>query len=368
MSEPALFISAGDPSGDIASARLMSALLARRPDLTAFGLGGERLRALGQRQFAAPSDLAVLGFWEVARRYWFFRSLMLRCVGEIERVRPKCILLVDYPGFNLRLARRIKHLGIPIVYYVSPQVWAWAGRRILDIKDLVDKMLLILPFEKALYDSHGIPNELVGHYLVEDIPREYVASDPPGSNRLALLPGSRPQEIERMLKPMLVAARAHQKSFGGKAVVAAVRNAYDYESALRPLGWEAVELVYDDSRRVLYESDLVVSASGTATLEAGIIGRPMVIIYKTGFITYQIARRLVNVRLIGLVNLVLGDAVVPELIQSDASPARIAAELSRYRSDPEYYHRVHTRLKSVVGMLGGSGASEKAASAVESYL
>ncbi|MDX9856414.1 MAG: lipid-A-disaccharide synthase [candidate division Zixibacteria bacterium] len=368
MDAPLLFLSAGDPSGDIASARLLQRLLASRPGLTTFGLGGARLAALGQRQLAEPADLAVLGFWEVARRYRFFRHLMNRSVAEIEHMSPACILLVDYPGFNLRLAARVKRLGIPIVYYISPQVWAWAGRRIHRIKELVDRMLLILPFEKELYDSHGIPNELVGHYLVEDIPAQYIASDPPAAGQIALLPGSRRQEIERMLVPMLGAARRHLDAFGGKAVVAGVKNVYDYEKAMAPFAGEPIEIVYDDSRRVLYESDLVVTASGTATLEAGIIGRPMVIIYKTGFVTYQIARRLVTLRLIGLVNLVLGETVVPELIQYDASPDRIASELARYRTDAPYFQRVCERLKTVAGILGGRGASERAAAAVGSYL
>ncbi|MCB2230693.1 lipid-A-disaccharide synthase [bacterium] len=367
MEAPALFLCAGDPSGDIASARLLRALQSKHPDLTVFGLGGNRLAALGQEQLAKPSDLAVLGFWEVARRFRFFHRLMIRCVDEIERRKPSCVLLVDYPGFNLRLARRIKHLGIPIVYYVSPQVWAWAGKRIFEIKELVDRMLLILPFEQELYDSHGIPNTMVGHYLVEDIPDEYIASDPPGAGTLALLPGSRRQEIERMLRPMLAAAVRHLKVYGGKAVVAGVQNAYDYESALEPFAGQRIELVYDDSRRVLYESDLVVTASGTATLETGIIGRPMVIIYKTGWLTYQIAKRLVTLRSIGLVNLVLGEPTVPELIQHEASPKGIARELARYRDNADYYRRISQRLKSVAGLLGGKGASERAAAEVESF-
>lgn len=170
-----------------------------------------------------------------------------------------------------------------------------------------------------------------------------------------------------MLTPMLQAAVRHLKVYGGKAVVAAVQNAYDYESALAPFADERIELVYDDSRRVLYESDLVVTASGTATLETGIIGRPMVIIYKTGWLTYQIAKRLVKLQSIGLVNLVLGEPTVPELIQNDANPEKIARELARFRDDQESYRRISERLKSVAGLLGGEGASERAAAEVESF-
>ncbi|MBD3401721.1 lipid-A-disaccharide synthase, partial [candidate division GN15 bacterium] len=201
MSVPEIFVSAGDPSADIATARLITALKVTAPELQLFGLGGPRLAQRGQEQLARATDLAVLGFWEVARRAGFFRRLLRQCEQEITRRRPRCILLVDYPGFNLRLAARVKKLGIPIIYYISPQVWAWHKKRIHRIKELVDRMLLILPFEQELYARHGIPHEMVGHYLVEDVPHEYIASDPPGSGQLALLPGSRTQEIERMLAP-----------------------------------------------------------------------------------------------------------------------------------------------------------------------
>ncbi|MBD3403516.1 hypothetical protein GF420_11515, partial [candidate division GN15 bacterium] len=213
----------------------------------------------------------------------------------------------------------------------------------------------------------GIPHEMVGHYLVEDVPHEYIASDPPGSGQLALLPGSRTQEIERMLAPMLAAARTYLDRFGGRAVVAGIDGAHGYDTVLRQAG-EEISVSFEDSRRLLYESDLVLTASGTATLEAGIIARPMVVIYKTGFITYQIARRLVTLPMIALVNLVIGEKIVPELIQHEASPERMAAELAWYKEDDTYRENVLAALKRVAGILGGRGASERAAKVVEGYL
>ncbi|MBU0983161.1 MAG: lipid-A-disaccharide synthase [candidate division Zixibacteria bacterium] len=366
MDEPLLFVSAGDPSGDNATSRAMARLKEIRPGLKLVGLGGPRLQALGQEQLADPADLAVLGFWEVAKRYFYFRNLFNRCLDEIKDRRPKAILLVDYPGFNLRLAKRIRPLGIPIIYYISPQVWAWGKRRIKDIRACVDRMLVILPFEERFYRDHGVSCDFVGHYLLEDIPPEYVATTPPDNGQLALLPGSRPQEVARMLPTMLRTARLMRDRHGSRSVVAAIRGVYDYEAALA--GDDRIELVYNDARKVVYESDIVLTASGTATLETGIIGRPMVIVYRTGFITYHIAKRLVKLDTIGLINLVLDQKVVPELIQHEANPQAIATELSRFVTDPAYAERTYRRLHDVPEVLGGGGAAERTAEVIGSYL
>jgi lipid-A-disaccharide synthase len=368
MNDSLIFISAGDPSGDIAAGRLAAVLRGRFSGAAFSGLGGDRLSVLGQEQLASGRDLAVLGFWEVARRFRFFQKLMARCVKEIEQRRPKVIVLVDYPGFNLRLAARIKHLGIPIVYYIAPQVWAWGHKRVHEIKKFVDLLLVILPFEEQFFSDHGVPAKFIGHYLLEDIDPAYIGSPIPKNGKIALLPGSRSQEVQRMLVPMLDAASRYLKAHGGSAVVAAVRGAYDYEKVCAQYQSAGIEIGYDRSREILYDSDLAVVASGTATLEAGIIGRPMVIVYKTGTITYQIARRVIKLDKIGLVNLVLGDQVVPELIQSQASPESIAGELGRYQADHKHRDQVLRKLQQVPSKLGGPGASERAADEIGRYL
>jgi lipid-A-disaccharide synthase len=368
MSESLLFISAGDPSGDNATSRLVDELKKNHPSLAYFGLGGPRLLAHGQEQLASHHDLAVLGFWEVLKRASYFRNLLKNCEKVIETRRPNCILLVDYPGFNLRLAKRVKRLGIPIVYYISPQIWAWGKRRIGLIKRLVDQMIVILPFEEQFYQNAGVPVEFVGHYLLEDIPAGYISSAAPKQGKIALLPGSRPQEIDRMLKPMLDAAANINRRHGTTAVVAAVNIGYDYESIAAPYASSGISVSYESSRKLLYESDLALTASGTATLETGIIGRPMVIVYKTGFITYLIARTLVTIDKIGLVNLVLGEKVVPELIQNEVSPQRMASELTRYLDDRSYADKIKCRLDELPGILGGPGASARAAQLIGRYL
>lgn len=364
MNQSSIFISAGDPSGDNAAARVLSILKEKRPELKLFGLGGPALKSLGQDQFVDGSELAVLGFWEVAKRYAFFRRLFKLSVAKIKQAQPALILLVDYPGFNLRLAKKIKPLGIPIIYYISPQVWAWGQKRLQQIKELVDLMILILPFEQEFFAGSGVNSRFVGHYLLEDIPSEYISTPSSGSGRsatLALLPGSRTQEVERMLPEMIKAAMIFNKRHGTRAEIAAIRGVFDYESCLNNSGDESISIVYDDPRRVIHDSSLVVTASGTATLETAIIGRPMVVVYRTGFVTYQIARRLVKLDKIALANLVLGEKVVPELIQTDANAESIMTELDKFWSDEEYYGLVQKKLHTVPELLGGTGASQRAA-------
>ncbi len=368
MDNPSLFISAGDPSGDNAAARLVASLKTTHPKLSLFGLGGPRLKASGQELLAEPSDLAVLGFWEVVKRFGYFRELMIRTEFTIESRRPQCILLVDYPGFNLRLAKRVKHLGIPIIYYISPQVWAWGKKRIPQIRELVDEMIVILPFEKPFYDQHGIKSEFVGHYLLEDIPAEYLASAPPDKKKIALLPGSRRQEVERMFGPMIEAACRFNAKYGTTATIAAVENGFDYSAAVANYKERGVSISFNDARRVIFESDLAITASGTATLETGLIGRPMIIVYKTGWITYQIAKRVIKIPSIGLVNLVLGRKVVPELIQADVTPERMVSEMERIWQNRGEYEAVRQKLLELSSILHGQGASDRAAALVAKYL
>ncbi|MCD6249498.1 MAG: lipid-A-disaccharide synthase [candidate division Zixibacteria bacterium] len=368
MNEPLLFISAGDPSGDTACARMIDSLREQKPDMSFFGLGGHRLAERGQDQLADPADLAVLGFWEVAKRFFYFRHLMQRCVAEIEQRHPKAVLLVDYPGFNLRLAKRIKQLGIPIIYYISPQVWAWGKRRLGQIRKYIDQMLVILPFEEKFYRDHGVTCKFVGHYLLEDIPADYISSPVPDRKQIALLPGSRSQEIERMLPVMLDAAARLNREYGCQSKVAALSGVFDYESVCAAYSGSGVEVIYDDPRKTVFESELVLTASGTATLETGIIGRPMVVVYKTGSLTYQIAKRLVKLDKIALVNLVLGKKVVPELIQSEATGEKMATELSRYWSDRDFCERTEAELKRVPSLLGGTSASQRVAEVLAEYL
>lgn len=368
MNSPLIFISAGDHSGDIAMARVLSELRKKSASIQTFGLGGENLKALGQEQLADSKEIAVIGFWEVAKKFRYFAQLMDRCVREIKNRRPKCIVLVDYPGFNLRLARRVRSLNIPIIYYISPQVWAWGGKRVAEIRRLVDRMLVILPFEKQFYHNTGVRADFVGHYLLEDIPSEFISSSVPHSGQIALLPGSRPQEIERMLGPLCDAAKLFNAKYHTRAVVAGIRNKYDYESVVRHYESSGVSVSFEDSRRNVYESEMVVTASGTATLEVGIIGRPMIIVYRTGFLTYQIARQLLKIDTIGLANLVIGQKTVPELIQKDVNGESIFTELERLRTDMPGTKSMIAQLHTIPERLAVPSGTPRASEIIESYL
>ncbi len=359
-----VFISAGDPSGDIAGSHLIHELAERNPRLKFIGLGGDRMYTAGQSQLIHGGELAVLGFWEVARKFFFFKRLLNEAVMSIKYGRPSAVILIDYPGFNLRLAERIKHLGIPIVYYISPQIWAWGGKRIEQIKRLVDMMLLILPFETKLYDSAGVPNRFVGHYLLDDMDQAHIkAPYDVHSDLIVLMPGSRPQEVQRMLPTLLDAAKKISATGSYRFVVAGVKGNIDYNPYLRNAN-STIEVVFGKTRELVAQSRLVLTSSGTATLETGIVGRPMIILYKTGLLTYLIARRLVKIDHIGLINIAVGESIVPELIQGEATSKHIAEQAIRFLRDEEMSVGVVDKLNAVVDRLGGPGAAGRAADAI----
>ncbi|MFQ5454160.1 MAG: lipid-A-disaccharide synthase [Candidatus Zixiibacteriota bacterium] len=368
MNNKTVFLSAGDISGDNAASKLVFSLKKLNPNLNFFGLGGNKLKKLGQYQLAEPEELAVIGFWEVAKRYLFFRKLLKLCLCEIKNKKPAVVILVDYPGFNLRLAKLIKGLGIPIIYYISPQIWAWGQKRVKEIKKNIELMLLILPFEEQFYHNSGVNNIFVGHYLLEEIPSEYISSSAPSNGSLTLMPGSRPQEIEQMLPPMLKAAKLFKKKCGGRIIITGVKSFNHYHKYLELYKSEKIEINYDNPLETIYNSTMVLVSSGTATLETAIIGRPMVVVYKTGFLTYHIARMLVKLDNISLVNLILNEKVVPELIQNDVNSENMFFELEKLYNDKSYYNSIKLKLNKIPELLGGKGASERAAKLIISYI
>ncbi|MCP4704631.1 MAG: lipid-A-disaccharide synthase [candidate division Zixibacteria bacterium] len=363
-----IFVSAGDPSGDIAGSLLLKQLRQNNNDLEFFGLGGPRMRKNGQEQPVDGKELAVLGFWEVAKRFLFFKKLMNQVVESIKAKKPKAIILIDYPGFNLRLAQKIRNLNIPIVYYVSPQIWAWNSGRIKKIKQLVDLMLLILPFETKLYDDAKLNNKFVGHYLFDDINPKFIkAPYNNNSNLILLMPGSRPQEVQRMLPTMVETAKYLSQSGNWKFVIAGVKSDIDYFSYIKNSS-VPIDIIFGRTRELIAESRLVITSSGTATLETGIIGRPMVVIYKTGWLTYQIAKRLVKLDKIALINIVGGKLMVPELIQNNASPENILNTAAQFLDNKKHTEQTIEKLNKTTNTLGGSGTSDRAAKAIMELL
>jgi lipid-A-disaccharide synthase len=368
-------ISCGEASGDLYAGTLVAAMRALDPDLEAFGFGGDRLREAGAELVGSFRGLSVTGLVEalaVLPRSWS----MLRALGRAARERrPDVFVAIDFPDFNFRLLPVMHRLGIPVVYYVSPQLWAWRAGRLETIRRYVDRMLVIFPFEADIYRDAGVPVEFVGHPLVDQSAsvrtREALAADvglDPRRPIVALLPGSRPNELRRILPDLaracpLVAARVPDVQFLVARAPALDEALFAPLQVLTRAGlrFAVVEGATDD---VLAASDVVVTASGTATVQTAIHGRPMVIVYRLSPTTYRIGRRFVQVSAYGMVNLVAGRPVVPELIQDDFTPARVADEAVSLLTDQVRADQVRRDLEVVRQRLGEPGASRRAAAAV----
>lgn len=364
-------MSAGDPSADYPGKYLIDHLRRDCPEVGIFGLGGPLMQQAGLTPMADARDLAVMGFFEVIPRFFYFRRLLKTVTRTITERRPKAVILMDYPGFNLRLAERIKPLGIPIIYYISPQVWAWGKGRVAAIKRLVDLMLVIFPFEEPFFREHGIEARFVGHPLVDryrDIPerracRAELGYDG-GDRIIAFLPGSRRQEIARMLPVMMRAADVIKADLGRvRMTLAAVPN-IEPETYSKMIGSREIDIRTGVTPEILAASDLVVTSSGTATVEAAYFGTPMVVVYKTGFATYQIARRLVSLNSIAMVNIIAGRRIVPELIQRQATASAIAGEALNLLHDRSRYDMMVRDLRQVREALGDGNAARKAWEAI----
>jgi lipid-A-disaccharide synthase len=369
--KPVFMLIAGEISGDMHAAPLVRAIRQRCPDATFFGIGGPALRAAGMETIHDISQMAVMGISEVLRRYGFFRRVfheMIQCARER---RPDAVILVDYPGFNLRLAARLHAMGIRTCYYVCPQVWAWNRGRIPSMAKVLDLLLCIFPFEPPLFTGTGLRAEFVGHPLVDAPPEAPAQPSPPipwpAARRAAILPGSRRHEVERIL-PALWAAACRISDTNPdtgfviacptEEVAAQVRNVLAQQPRA-PAHWA---LVMGDTPNVLRQAHAAWVASGTATIEAALMRCPMLVVYKVAALTYWIARAVVRIPYIGMVNIVAGRTVCPEFIQHRATPENLAEAL-RPLLDPDDAARTRmlADLDAVVAALGKPGAATRAA-------
>ncbi len=363
MSAPLrVMLVAGEASGDMHAAAFVSELGRRRPDLDVFGVGGERLRAAGMRTIVDSEEVATMGFVEtfgtLGRHLRLYRTL----VSMMQREPPDLLVLVDYPEFNLLLARRAKKLGIRVFYFIAPQVWAWRRGRIRKIRERVDRMGVVFPFEAELYNRNGERfAEFLGHPLLDVVrpsreaaaTREKYGLDADGPV-LALLPGSRRKEVSQ-IGPAMLDAAALLREEGWQAVVAAAPGLGD--DVLSPLldGHPEVVVARGDTYDVLACADAAVVASGTATVETALLGCPMVIVYRMAPATYWLASRLVNVDWIGMPNIILGRSVFPELIQDDATPQAIAAAVRSLRERAPEMRDALDELRAALGRPGAAG-------------
>jgi len=379
---PGILIVAAEASSALYARRLLEHWQRRQEHVEAFGVGSREMEALGFEILGRSEEMAVVGLIEVLRHYRDIKGVFRTLVEEAGRRRPKVILLMDYPDFNLRLAQALKPLGIPIVYYISPQVWAWRKSRVRTIKRLVDKMLCVLPFEKEFYRQHAVDVEFVGHPLIDEIDpvlfhpeeRERLRSRygvAAGERVVGLMPGSRKSEIQHHLHLQLRAAEILHERYPALKFAVLVAPTIDLEQVKQMVVESAVTLLFikDEPLRMVSLTDLVLCASGTATLVVGLMHRPMVIMYKMNAISARVAKWVVKgTAHFGLVNLILGRRAVPELFQEEAAPQRLAAELARYIDDESHAKRTESELMKVRDRLGAGGATQRVAKILEAYL
>lgn len=368
---PRVMISCGEASGDLYAAALTRQLTALAPGTEVFGFGGARLHAAGGELIGDYARFAVTGLVEalsvVPQSFRMLRHLR----EEAARRRPDVFVAIDFPDFNFRLLPAMHALGVPIVYYISPQIWAWRAGRIEQIRRYVSRMLVIFPFEREIYERASIPVDFVGHPLMDVTP----ATEPreawlrrhrldPSRPVVALLPGSRPNEIDRLLPVMVDAVpRIAARVPGVQFVVARAPSLRD-EAFAAIAAYPAVRVVEHDTDNALASADVAITASGTATVQTAIHGRPMVIVYKLSSLTYAMGKAFVRLPHYGMVNLIAGRQIVPELIQHECTPVHMADAVVALLTDETRSARMRADLADVRTRLGGAGASRRAAEAV----
>lgn len=371
-----VMVSCGEASGDLYAGALAAEIRRIEPDADIFGFGGERLQSAGARLIGDYRGFSVTGLAEALRvvpRSW---RMLRRLAAAAEAERPSVFVAIDFPDFNFRLARMLRRLGVPVVYYVSPQLWAWRPGRMATMKRLAARVLVIFPFEAPLYRDAGVPVEFVGHPLVDlaraDVPRAAFLAAlglDPAAPTIALLPGSRRNELRAILPNLadaarLIAGRVPRAQF----VVARAPNLetalYDPIAAPAFAGGPPIAIVEGRADDVLAASDVVVTASGTATVQAALHERPMVIVYRLSPLTYRLGKPFVRVDTYGMVNLVAGRRIVAELIQDGFTPETVADETVHLLTDEMRAGQMRAALRDVREKLGAPGASRRAAEAV----
>jgi lipid-A-disaccharide synthase len=372
-----ILIVAGEASGDLHGSSLIRELKNINSHLQFFGIGGDRMKKEGMELIYHIDKLSIMGFFEVLKNLGLIREVMKTMVKLAEQRKPDLVVLIDYPGFNLRFAKRAKKMGIPITYYISPQVWAWGGNRVKKMKGLIDKMIVIFHFEKELYKKFDIDCEFVGHPLLEVV-RPVLSKEDFQSKfdlrknevLLGLLPGSRWQEVEKILPIMVQTAELLGARIKTLRIMLGLASTIKKEKVEIILGQfkSKVEIVENLTYDLMKHSDILLVASGTATLESAILGTPFLVLYKTGFWTYLLAKSLVSIPNIALANVVAGKKIVPEYIQNKAVPKNIAEEMYDILTNKQRYKSIQDELSIVKERIGEVGASKRAAQIINGII
>lgn len=371
--EKHIVLVAGEASGDMHAAHLVDAIKDIDPSVTFSGLGGSMLKASGVELYQDLTKMAVIGFWEVVKHYSDIKKVFHLILDKIDERHVDAVILVDYPGFNLRLARELKKRNITVIYYISPQVWAWKKNRVHFIKKYVDQMLVLFQFEKDFYAGFDMDVQFVGHPLIDTVFKNIekdssspLSHSPKDQLTIGILPGSRQKEIETLLPIMLEAAEILAEEFPSiqfKVIKAPTISKSSLEHYLKDSS-VTYKIVEEHICNGIHSCDLCMVASGTATLETAILQKPMVIVYKTSFLTWVLAKFIVKIKNIGLVNVVAGKRIVPECVQFDATGQKIAEELKNIFTDELKIAATKAELKKVKESLGENGASQRAAEAI----
>lgn len=375
MSQPinrkSVMIIAGEASGDIHGSRLVTAMKEKNKDLFFCGIGGNALKEAGVEIIQDASTLAVVGITEVFSKIFSLVKGMAGAKKLLKSLKPGLLILIDFPDFNLKVADAAKKLGIPILYYISPQVWAWRQGRVKKIKELVNHLAVILPFEEEFFKKHGVSVSYVGHPLLDGDLLPVKSGRNEDNPVIGLLPGSRDREVARHLPVMLDAASLIVKKMSRVKIAVSLAPTVEREYVEKIIGKHGAcnyDIIPGGAGQILKMCSLVVAASGTVTLEAAIAGVPMVIIYKVSPVSYRLGKAMIKVPHICLVNLIAGREIVPEFIQDMATPANIADEVLRILGDSGKIESMRKELIGVRNLLGGPGASGRVADIAISML
>jgi lipid-A-disaccharide synthase len=369
MTNKNLMIIAGEISGDLLGASLIKELKKLNPEINVFGIGGDMMQDEGMQLSYHINKMAFLGFVEVVRHIPFIKKVQKELLELVKAKYIDIVVLIDYPGFNLSIAKKLKRLNVKIVYYISPQIWAWGSGRINKIKKLVNKMLVVFPFEERLYNNHNVNVEFVGHPLLERLKEYNFLSKEKLFEKydlerkkeiLLILPGSREQEVKHIFPEVIKAAVKLAGEFNLQVITACSSN-IDENMFNNITGLRNFKVIKNDTYNLLKNSKFGIVKSGTSTLEAGLFQLPIVIVYKTSDLTYWIGKSLIKVDQIGMVNIIYGEKVVPELIQYQVCEKTIYEECKKILSDKKLYETIISKFGLIKEKLGTEGASAKAA-------
>ena len=361
-----LYLVAGEASGDARGAELMRAMRERVEAFEFFGAGGREMKSLAGGDFLDWADEAVVGLWDVLKKYGYFKEQFDRMLADIGHVAPAALILIDYPGFNLRLAKavRARHPAVKIIYYISPQVWAWNRGRIPKMARMLDLMLCIFPFEQPLYERSGLKTIFVGHPMIDSFAAKKtgVARD---GKLVGLFPGSRTKEVTKIFPVMVKAAGLMQEADNSLRFEAAAASP-QLEQTMRSIAGSESPITFTlrDSHGLMQRATAGMVASGTATLESAYFGMPLVLIYKVAWLTWVVGKQLVRVPFLGMPNILAEREVVREFLQDSAQPTSIAKEMQRLLTDENARAAMERNLAEVVSKLGEPGAAGRAADAI----